>query len=349
MVTPWNIYNSPVAINYFLGGLGALLGPLFGIIVVDYYLVKRRTHRRRRPIPGRDRDALLVHGRREPRSRWRLRDRGGRGRRRGACSGLRDDRAVLLVCWGRYRRGAVLGVGAVRESGYPGSRGRGVNDRASGPKGRRLMMERKMIPAGYSDRLYNEDLAPAKERRWGTLQHLRAVDERRAQPGELHVRGGVVRDRAVGVAGAGFVAARVHGHLRRDELDGLRGPAHGVPFPVFSRISFGVWGANLPALIRAVIAIAWYGIQTYLASVAINVLLARALAWVSTPLTEVSFLGLSALGLDLVRRLWFVQLVILTRGHRDGAKVPGLGRADHLGRDARDGGVAVRAGRRDLL
>ena len=41
LVTPWNIYNSPVAINYFLGGLGALLGPLFGIIVVDYYLVKR--------------------------------------------------------------------------------------------------------------------------------------------------------------------------------------------------------------------------------------------------------------------------------------------------------------------
>ena len=35
---------------------------------------------------------------------------------------------------------------------------------------------------------------------------------------------------------------------------------------------FGVFGANLPALIRAVIAIAWYGIQTYLASVAVVVL-----------------------------------------------------------------------------
>jgi len=41
LVTPWNIYNSPVAVNYFLGGLGAFLGPLFGIIVVDYYLVRR--------------------------------------------------------------------------------------------------------------------------------------------------------------------------------------------------------------------------------------------------------------------------------------------------------------------
>jgi nucleobase:cation symporter-1, NCS1 family len=41
LVTPWNIYSSPVAINYFLGGLGAFLGPLFGIIIVDYYLIRR--------------------------------------------------------------------------------------------------------------------------------------------------------------------------------------------------------------------------------------------------------------------------------------------------------------------
>jgi NCS1 family nucleobase:cation symporter-1 len=56
---------------------------------------------------------------------------------------------------------------------------------------------------------------------------------------------------------------------------GYAGQRTGVPFPVFSRFSFGVWGANIPALIRAIIAIAWYGIQTYLASVAINVLLLK--------------------------------------------------------------------------
>ena len=49
-----------------------------------------------------------------------------------------------------------------------------------------------------------------------------------------------------------------------------------MPFPVVSRISFGIWGANIPALIRAVIAIMWYGIQTYLASVAVNVMLLAA-------------------------------------------------------------------------
>ena len=35
------VYNSPVVIVYFLGGLGALLGPLFGVIMADYWLVRK--------------------------------------------------------------------------------------------------------------------------------------------------------------------------------------------------------------------------------------------------------------------------------------------------------------------
>ena len=42
VITPWNLFNSPVVINLFLGGLGALLGPLFGIIMVDYYVLRRQ-------------------------------------------------------------------------------------------------------------------------------------------------------------------------------------------------------------------------------------------------------------------------------------------------------------------
>ena len=41
VVTPWNLYGSPAAITYFLGSLGALLGPFFGILVMDYYYYKR--------------------------------------------------------------------------------------------------------------------------------------------------------------------------------------------------------------------------------------------------------------------------------------------------------------------
>ncbi|MGV8726526.1 cytosine permease, partial [Pseudomonas aeruginosa] len=38
---PWHLYNSPGVILYFLGGLGALLAPLYGIIMVDYHLVRK--------------------------------------------------------------------------------------------------------------------------------------------------------------------------------------------------------------------------------------------------------------------------------------------------------------------
>jgi NCS1 family nucleobase:cation symporter-1 len=38
LVLPWKVYGSPVAVQYFLGGLAAFLGPLFGIIMADYYL-----------------------------------------------------------------------------------------------------------------------------------------------------------------------------------------------------------------------------------------------------------------------------------------------------------------------
>ena len=55
--------------------------------------------------------------------------------------------------------------------------------------------------------------------------------------------------------------------------------AHRGPVPGASAASsFGVLGANIPAIIRGLIAVAWYGIQTYLASVALDVVLRQAVA-----------------------------------------------------------------------
>jgi NCS1 family nucleobase:cation symporter-1 len=42
VVTPWNLFSSPVIVNQLIGGIGAFMGPLFGIIVVDYYLLRRK-------------------------------------------------------------------------------------------------------------------------------------------------------------------------------------------------------------------------------------------------------------------------------------------------------------------
>ena len=52
-------------------------------------------------------------------------------------------------------------------------------------------------------------------------------------------------------------------------LNAHAGTKYGIPFPVLVRSSFGVRGANLPALLRALVACGWFGIQTWIGGQAI--------------------------------------------------------------------------------
>ena len=52
-------------------------------------------------------------------------------------------------------------------------------------------------------------------------------------------------------------------------LNGHAGAKYGIPFPVLARASFGVRGANIPALLRAIVACGWFGIQTWIGGFAI--------------------------------------------------------------------------------
>ena len=74
-------------------------------------------------------------------------------------------------------------------------------------------------------------------------------------------------------------------------LSGKPSVKHGIPYPVFARVSMGVFGANFPAMARGLVAMFWYGAQTYAASTAVALLL--------TSLTGASpggeFLGMSAI------------------------------------------------------
>ena len=47
-------------------------------------------------------------------------------------------------------------------------------------------------------------------------------------------------------------------------LNGHAGAKYGIPFPVFVRASFGTKGANIPAMLRAIVACGWFGIQTWI-------------------------------------------------------------------------------------
>ena len=52
-------------------------------------------------------------------------------------------------------------------------------------------------------------------------------------------------------------------------LNGHAGAKYGIPFPVFARASFGVQGANIPAMLRAIVACGWFGIQTWIGGYAL--------------------------------------------------------------------------------
>jgi NCS1 family nucleobase:cation symporter-1 len=52
-------------------------------------------------------------------------------------------------------------------------------------------------------------------------------------------------------------------------LNGHAGAKYGIPFPVFARASFGVKGANIPAVLRAIVACGWFGIQTWIGGFAL--------------------------------------------------------------------------------
>src|SRR5437763_12764763 len=57
-------------------------------------------------------------------------------------------------------------------------------------------------------------------------------------------------------------------------LNAHAGTRYGIPFPVYCRASFGLLGANIPALLRALVACGWFGIQTWIGGWAIFKILA---------------------------------------------------------------------------
>ena len=58
-------------------------------------------------------------------------------------------------------------------------------------------------------------------------------------------------------------------------LNAHAGTLYGIPFPVYCRASFGTWGANIPAILRALVACGWFGIQTWIGGNAIYKILGQ--------------------------------------------------------------------------
>jgi NCS1 family nucleobase:cation symporter-1 len=88
-------------------------------------------------------------------------------------------------------------------------------------------------------------------------------------------------------------------------LNAHAGAKYGIPFPVFIRAPFGVVGANIPAILRAVVACGWFGIQSWIGGTAIYAMLE--VIWPSVA-SQPAVLWASFLG------FWLLNMVVVWRG-----------------------------------
>ena len=96
-------------------------------------------------------------------------------------------------------------------------------------------------------------------------------------------------------------------------LNAHAGTKYGIPFPVFCRASFGTVGANVPALLRALVACGWFGIQSWIGGNAIYKILAVFAPALATGSTD-NFLGISGAQFACFLFFWGINLWVIYRG-----------------------------------
>jgi NCS1 family nucleobase:cation symporter-1 len=169
---------------------------------------------------------------------------------------------------------------------------------------------------GYDPRLANEDLAPLEDQHWSTYNIFAFWMS------DVHSVGGYVTAGSLFALGLTswqvFVSLIVGICIVQFFCNLVAKPSQiaGVPYPVISRASFGVLGANIPAIVRGLIAVAWYGVQTFLAATSLNIVFIK--LWPAlgkfADVDRYGFLGLSALGYVSFAILWVVQAAVFWRG-----------------------------------
>ena len=143
-----------------------------------------------------------------------------------------------------------------------------------------------------SKKLYNKDLAPtpSNQKKWGWFEIFNVwANDVQSLFGYTLAASLFI---ASGLNGwAVFLALILAGFfiMWLVNLSGKPSVKHGIPYPVFARVSMGVFGANFPAMARGLVAMFWYGAQTYAASTAVALLIT---ALTGNPGTEM-FLGMT--------------------------------------------------------
>ncbi|WP_353073297.1 NCS1 family nucleobase:cation symporter-1 [Tunturiibacter gelidoferens] len=159
----------------------------------------------------------------------------------------------------------------------------------------------------HDSRLYNADLAPtvAAQRTWGTYNYIAlwfsmSMEVTTYMLASSLIAGGMNWKQAILTILLGNLIVLVP-----MLLNAHAGAKYGIPFPVFVRASFGTRGANLPAMLRAVVACGWFGIQSWLGGQAIAAMIG--VLWPQTAdmpfVLWASFLG-----------FWLLNMYVVWRG-----------------------------------
>lgn len=167
-----------------------------------------------------------------------------------------------------------------------------------------------------SNRLWNPDLAPIplEQRTWGmwdiaALWVGMAICIPTYQLASGLIAGGMNWWQAVVTVLLGNLIV-----LLPLALNARAGTAYGIPFPVLLRSSFGVYGSNIPALMRAIVACGWFGIQSWIGGKAIHSILAITLGLESSAPAPLPVLGISAGEFACFLLFWAANMAIVVKG-----------------------------------
>jgi nucleobase:cation symporter-1, NCS1 family len=95
-------------------------------------------------------------------------------------------------------------------------------------------------------------------------------------------------------------------------LNAHAGTKYGIPFPVYCRAPFGILGANVPALLRALVACGWFGIQTWIGGGAIYIIVVH--YFPECQQLEKVFFGINAAAFACFLLFWLINMYVIYRG-----------------------------------
>jgi nucleobase:cation symporter-1, NCS1 family len=179
------------------------------------------------------------------------------------------------------------------------------------------------MPLSYDPSLFNPDLAPIpiERRTWGLYSYLSlwvamSVCIPTYMLASGLIAGGMNWWEAIGTILLGNLLV-----LGPMLLNAHAGTKYGIPFPVLVRASFGVKGANIPAVLRAFVACGWFGIQTWIGGQAIYSMLR--ILW---PAAAVPWAAWACFG-----AFWLLNMLVIWRGIETIRFLEGIGAPFMLG------------------